>query len=340
MNFEYTEEQQQLADSLRRYLANEYAFDRRKAIIASPEGVSDTAWAAFAELGLTAITLPESDGGFGGGAIDLMAPMEACGEALVVEPLIETIGLGARLVARAGSPAQRERLLRGVAEGSVRLAFASLEPGRRYQLDPQSTTARVQNGAWLLDGEKTVVIGAPSAHCLIVSARTAAGVSLFLVPAGTPGAIKKTEGGAVAKGACWSAGGVGGAARRGVRGVGTRGARAGRRAPPPVALATRSRRSPSAACAAIFSSTVATRRVVPPQLLDEALAVSRQLELDPAKVNPNGSGISLGHPVGATGAIITVKALYELERINGRYALVTMCIGGGQGIAAIFERLK
>ncbi|MEN9774776.1 MAG: hypothetical protein RL322_1846 [Pseudomonadota bacterium] len=71
----------------------------------------------------------------------------------------------------------------------------------------------------------------------------------------------------------------------------------------------------------------------------QALAVSRQLEFDPAKVNPNGSGISLGHPIGATGAIITVKALYELQRIGGRYALVTMCIGGGQGIAAIFERL-
>jgi len=70
----------------------------------------------------------------------------------------------------------------------------------------------------------------------------------------------------------------------------------------------------------------------------QACAVTRQLGLDPAKVNPNGSGISLGHPVGATGAIVTVKALYELERIGGRYALVTMCIGGGQGIAAIFER--
>jgi len=71
----------------------------------------------------------------------------------------------------------------------------------------------------------------------------------------------------------------------------------------------------------------------------QALAVSRDLELDPAKVNPNGSGISLGHPIGATGAIITVKALHELERINGRFALVTMCIGGGQGIAAVFERM-
>ncbi|CAN1548695.1 PaaJ Acetyl-CoA acetyltransferase [Burkholderiaceae bacterium] len=70
----------------------------------------------------------------------------------------------------------------------------------------------------------------------------------------------------------------------------------------------------------------------------QACAVTRDLGLDPAKVNPNGSGISLGHPIGATGALITVKALHELHRIQGRYALVTMCIGGGQGIAAIFER--
>jgi len=71
----------------------------------------------------------------------------------------------------------------------------------------------------------------------------------------------------------------------------------------------------------------------------QACAVTKELGADPAKVNPNGSGISLGHPIGATGAIITIKALYELQRIGGRYALVTMCIGGGQGIAAIFERI-
>jgi acetyl-CoA C-acetyltransferase len=71
----------------------------------------------------------------------------------------------------------------------------------------------------------------------------------------------------------------------------------------------------------------------------QACAVMRELEFDPAKVNPNGSGISLGHPVGATGALITTKAIYELHRSGGRYALVTMCIGGGQGIAAIFERV-
>jgi acetyl-CoA C-acetyltransferase len=70
----------------------------------------------------------------------------------------------------------------------------------------------------------------------------------------------------------------------------------------------------------------------------QALSVTRELGLDPEKVNPNGSGISLGHPIGATGAVIAVKALYELQRIGGRYAVVTLCIGGGQGIAALFER--
>jgi acetyl-CoA C-acetyltransferase len=71
----------------------------------------------------------------------------------------------------------------------------------------------------------------------------------------------------------------------------------------------------------------------------QALAVMRELDLPADRTNPNGSGISLGHPIGATGCVLTVKALYELARIGGRYALVTMCIGGGQGIAAIYERL-
>ena len=71
----------------------------------------------------------------------------------------------------------------------------------------------------------------------------------------------------------------------------------------------------------------------------QAMAVTKDLGLDPARVNPNGGAVALGHPIGATGAILTVKALYELERTKKRYALVTMCIGGGQGIAAIFERM-
>jgi acetyl-CoA C-acetyltransferase len=71
----------------------------------------------------------------------------------------------------------------------------------------------------------------------------------------------------------------------------------------------------------------------------QALAVSCDLNFDPKKTNPNGGAVGLGHPIGATGALLTVKALYELQRTGGRYALVTMCIGGGQGIAAVFERM-
>ena len=191
MNFEYSDEQRQLADSLGKYLASHYDFDKRKAILNSASGLSDSAWATFAELGLTAIAVPEADGGFGGGAVDLMAAMEACGDALVVEPLLDNIALAGRLVAKLGSAAQRAALLPGLVDGSLRLAFASLEPGRRYELAPQTMIAQAQAQAegtgWMLDGEKCVVIGAAAAHKLIVSARTAAGASLFIVDPTTAG---------------------------------------------------------------------------------------------------------------------------------------------------------
>ena len=184
MNFELSDEQQQLADSIQKFLANEYTFDKRKLILQSATGQSAAVWSTLAEMGLTAITLPEADGGFGGGALDLMAAMEACGDALVVEPLLDTIGLGGRLVSRAGSAAQRAALLPGLIDGSVQLAFAGLEPAGRYDLRPSNSTAQAEGSGWVLNGEKCVVIGAATAHRLIVSARSgadAAGVSLFLV---------------------------------------------------------------------------------------------------------------------------------------------------------------
>jgi acetyl-CoA C-acetyltransferase len=99
---------------------------------------------------------------------------------------------------------------------------------------------------------------------------------------------------------------------------------------------------PVCAVKKVFKQTGLSARYMDVIELNEAfaaqsLAVARELGLSPEKTNPNGSGISLGHPIGATGAIVTVKALHELQRIGGMYALVTMCIGGGQGIAAIFQ---
>jgi alkylation response protein AidB-like acyl-CoA dehydrogenase len=187
MNFEYSDEQQQLADSLGKFLASHYGFEQRKAIVHSASGCSDAVWSTFADMGLTAIALPEADGGFGGGALDLMAAMEACGEALVVEPLLDNIGLSGRLIAKAGTPAQRAALLPGLIDGTRRIAFAYLEPGRRYDAAPESCTARASDAGWVLDGAKVVVVGAPQAQQIVVSARTPDGAGLFIVDAGAAG---------------------------------------------------------------------------------------------------------------------------------------------------------
>jgi alkylation response protein AidB-like acyl-CoA dehydrogenase len=122
MNFDYNEEQQLLADSVRRYLQKDYDFEKRKAILQN--GWSEKIWATFAEMGLTALPLPAEYGGFGGGAVDLMSVMEAFGEALVVEPYLATM-LGALAVAKGGNEKQKKEILPPVAEGKLRLALAT-----------------------------------------------------------------------------------------------------------------------------------------------------------------------------------------------------------------------
>jgi alkylation response protein AidB-like acyl-CoA dehydrogenase len=187
MNFELTPEQKQLADSVSKYLSNEYSFEKRKAIINSESGVSDMAWQTFANMGLTAMTLAEADNGFGGGAMDLMAVMEAMGQALVVEPFLENVGLAGRLVSRMGSDAQRAMLLPSLIDGSKKMAFAYLEQGHRYQLTPQLTLAKANAGGWVLNGRKCLVTGAASAGHLLVSALTSHGASVFMVDTQAPG---------------------------------------------------------------------------------------------------------------------------------------------------------
>jgi alkylation response protein AidB-like acyl-CoA dehydrogenase len=181
MNFDYNEEQQLLADSVRRFVRKDYDFERRKAILASAEGYSEEVWGTFAEMGLFALPLAPDYGGFGGGAVDLMAVMEAFGEALVVEPYLATIGLGARLVARTGSEAQKQAILPRVAQGKLKLAFAHTEKDARYDLARVAARATKSGGGWILEGEKRVVLGAPCADWLLVSATSGAGASLFLV---------------------------------------------------------------------------------------------------------------------------------------------------------------
>ncbi len=194
MDFDYTEEQKQLADSLQKYLAASYGFEARKKALGSELGFSQGAWSAFADMGLTALPFDASAGGYGGGAVDMMAAMEAFGEALVVEPLLDHVALASRLVASAGTPAQRDAVLPPLLDGSGKATFAYLERGRRYALEPVDTVVVKAPGGgdapgWRLDGEKVVVMGAAAADVLVVSAQishgpgcpVSGGVGLFLV---------------------------------------------------------------------------------------------------------------------------------------------------------------
>jgi alkylation response protein AidB-like acyl-CoA dehydrogenase len=197
MNFDLTEEQQLLADSLRRYLANEYSIDARAKIVDSPTGWSETVWAAFAEMGLLGVPFAEEHGGFGGTAVDVMLVMEALGEGLVVEPYWVNVGLAGRLIARGGSAAQQKRILPALIQGKHRLAFAHTERAARYDLAHVGARAKRGGSGYTLEGEKRAVLHGASADTLIVSARTGgsdtdpAGISLFLVERSAPGVTVK-----------------------------------------------------------------------------------------------------------------------------------------------------
>src|SRR4029453_7829673 len=164
MNFDLTEEQQLLADSLRRYLGNEYTMDARAKIVDSPTGWSETVWAAFAEMGLLGVPFAEEHGGFGGTAVDVMLVMEALGEGLVVEPYWVNVGLAGRLILRGGSEAQQKRILPALIQGKHRLAFAHTERGARYDLSHVEARAKKTGGGDTLEGEKRGVVagGAPT----------------------------------------------------------------------------------------------------------------------------------------------------------------------------------
>jgi len=197
MNFDLSDEQQLLGDSLRKYLANQYSMDVRAKIVDSPTGWSETVWAAFAEMGLLGVPFAEEHGGFGGTAVDVMLVMEALGESLVVEPYWVNVGLAGRLIARGGSEAQQKRVLPALIQGKQRLAFAHTERTARYDLAHVGTRARRSGGGFTLEGEKRAVLHGGSADTLIVSARTsggdtdATGIGLFLVDRGTPGVTVK-----------------------------------------------------------------------------------------------------------------------------------------------------
>lgn len=187
MDFSYTEEQTLLRNSVSKYLADKYTFDLWRKFTRGDLGRDPAHWKQFAELGLLAAPLPEAHGGLGGGAVEAQIVMEEFGKALVVEPYVPTVIIGGGLLKYGGSDAQKSEWLNKIASGETMMAFAFAEPKGRYNLADLTTTAKKQGSGYVLNGQKAVVIGAPWADQLIVTARTAGGqrdkngVSVFIV---------------------------------------------------------------------------------------------------------------------------------------------------------------
>ena len=197
MDFDLSEEQRLLKESVDGLLGSAYDFDSRKKYMKEKGGWSKAVWGKFAEQGLLGLPFPEADGGFGAGAVETMIVMEALGKALVVEPYLPTVVIGGGFLRHGGSAAQKQAHIPGIIEGAKTFAFAQLEKNSRYDLADVATSAKKKGSGWVIDGEKFVVLNGEAADTLIVTARTkggqrdAGGLGVFLVPGTARGVAKK-----------------------------------------------------------------------------------------------------------------------------------------------------
>ena len=197
MDFDLSDEQRLLKDSIDRLMADEYDFAKRKVYAASTHGSSDALWAKYAELGILALPFTEADGGIGGGPVETMLVMEALGGVMALEPYLATVVLGGGIIRHGASSEQRARLIPGIAAGELKLALGTLEKQSRYNLADVVTTARKDGAGFVLDGEKGVVLGGDNADHIFVTARTAggqrdkSGIGVFLVDAKAAGVSRR-----------------------------------------------------------------------------------------------------------------------------------------------------
>ncbi len=193
MNFELSEEQQLIQDSVAKFVQDNYALEERQKLVAGKTGFSAEHWSTMAELGWLGLTVNEADGGFGGNQIDTMLVMEQFGKGLVLEPFFASIVLGARALGLGGSEALRAELMPGIIDGSRQLALAYAEEQSRFDLDDVVTHAKVDGSDFVINGTKCMVQSAATADQIIVSARTSGGqtdrggISLFVVDASADG---------------------------------------------------------------------------------------------------------------------------------------------------------
>lgn len=198
MDFSITDEQMMLAESVTRFIDNDYTFEKRMQLVESDAPFSPKTWQNFAELGWTAMLFDEADGGFDGGAVELTLMMEQFGRGLVVEPFIANIVLAGGVLKRVATPEQKAQWLGGIIEGTTQAALAFAEPQGRYNIADIATSASKIENAWQLSGRKAFVLNGGSAQLLIVPARTAGeqrdadGITLFAIDANTKGVTRKT----------------------------------------------------------------------------------------------------------------------------------------------------
>lgn len=197
MDFDLSDEQSMLKDSLDRLLKDAYGFEQRKKYMADPTGFSAEMWNAYAEMGLMALPFSEEDGGLDGTPVETMIVMESLGRALALEPYFATVILGGGALKAAASADQRAELVPQIAEGSLKLALAHTERNSRYDLHHVETRAVKDGDGWRLTGRKSVVLHGEAADRIIVVARTAGdirdenGIGLFLVDASAEGLTRR-----------------------------------------------------------------------------------------------------------------------------------------------------
>ncbi|MBC7954891.1 MAG: acyl-CoA dehydrogenase family protein [Cytophagales bacterium] len=200
MDFSFSEEQQQLQDAISRFVQGDYSFERRKGIIASPEGWSKEVWQGLADLGVLSMNVPEAHGGLGYGPIETLLAMQSVGSALLCEPLLESAVVATALVRDFGSDEQQAELLPAMGSGERIVVLAHQEAAARGDAGWVETRATKNGDGFLLQGHKSVVAQAGAADELLISARTdgaagdAQGVSVFRVARNTPGLELKVYG--------------------------------------------------------------------------------------------------------------------------------------------------
>src|SRR3954449_7481411 len=193
MDFDLSEEQRLLKESVDGLLTDPYDFEARKKYAKEKGGWSRAVWSKFAEQGLLGLPFPEADGGFGAGAVETMIVMEAMGRALVLEPYLPTVVIAGGFLRRGGSTEQKAAHIPAIIDGSKTFAFAQLEKNSRYDLNDVATSAKKKGDGWVIDGEKFVVLNGDSADTLIVTARTKgaqldkSGIGVFIVPGNAKG---------------------------------------------------------------------------------------------------------------------------------------------------------